>query len=354
LGVGSLVFVTEDGLTPAPERLWPEHEWIGVVRAVLEDELLVDIAGNLRIFESSAIDATVGNTVAGTEVGGVRRVLSADPIRPQHFSEDDASNADSFRELPNADLGFEDFGGLPHVVERARKLIEISLEGRDQLRAIGARPIKGVLFTGPPGTGKTLLARIIASRSSAAFYEIGGPEIFSKWYGQSEQLLRDIFEDARQQERSIVFFDEIDSVAARREEGAHEVSKRVVGQLLTLMDGFRPEDNVVVVAATNRVEAIDEALRRPGRFDWEIVFPMPSLEDRKAILLTSGRKMRVVDDLPHDQVAAATEGWSAAKLAAIWTEAALLAVDDGRSSINLSDYIGGMQAVGARPEPASQ
>ena len=152
-------------------------------------------------------------------------------------------------------------------MSRARELIEVPLRNHEALSAIGARPIKGVLFTGEPGTGKTMLARIIAAQSGAAFYEISGPEIFSKWYGQSEELLRKLFQAAAKHDKAIIFFDEIDSVAAQRGDESHEASKRVVAQLLTLMDGFTPDTNVVVIAATNRPQDLDVALRRPGRFD---------------------------------------------------------------------------------------
>ena len=190
-----------------------------------------------------------------------------------------------------------------------------------------------------------MLARIIASRSSAAFYEISGPAIFSKWYGQSEELLRKLFKTASEQERAIIFFDEIDSVAAQRGDGSHEASKRVVAQLLTLMDGFTPDNNVVVIAATNRPQDLDIALRRPGRFDWEIEFPYPDEDDRLDILLKTARRLSTSDPLPHAEIAAMSAGWSAAELAHIWKEAALLAVQDRRDKIFEEDYVGGFERV---------
>lgn len=161
-------------------------------------------------------------------------------------------------------------------------------------------------------------------------------------------MLRRIFDDAARQDSAIIFFDEIDSVASRRADDSHEVSKRVVAQLLTLMDGFISEANVVVIAATNRPQAIDEALRRPGRFDWEIEFPLPAPADRLAILRVSERTIATEGRLPHDWVAGRTDGWSAAELAAIWSEAALLAVADTRSVVMAEDYVGGYERVAAQ------
>ena len=251
-----------------------------------------------------------------------------------------------------ADLieGFEDFGGYPEVIARARELIETQLDRRASLEKIGARPVKGVLFTGPPGTGKTHLARIIAKVSQADFFLVSGPTVVSKWVGDSEDTLRKIFEAATDCERAIVFFDEIDSIAERRTGDSHEASKRLVAQLLTLLDGFDGRGkNIVVIAATNRVESLDPALTRPGRFDWEIEFTDPTLADRLAILHVGARRLATRGELPFVDVAVLTEGWSAAELTAIWAEAALVAVADGRETICGDDMAQAYERVAARP-----
>jgi transitional endoplasmic reticulum ATPase len=193
-----------------------------------------------------------------------------------------------------------------------------------------------------------MLARIIANNTDAQFYDVSGPEVFSKWYGESEEILRKLFEDAAKQERAIVFFDEIDSVAGQWADESHEASRRVVAQLLTLMDGFTSDDDVLVIAATNRPQDIDAALRRPGRFDREIHFPLPNRDDRESILRSSARRLTTIDRLPHALIAQNTKSWSAADLAAIWSEAALLAASDERSAVMAEDYVGGFERVSAQ------
>ena len=344
-----LLLVNEDGGQRAetlPSSAWPDQLWIGVVRIKSEDITVVTSGSqNRRVPTTTDMQYEVGNTVEAGDVQGVVRVLSKTPISLIDLPSLDESVTDEFLWKPpdGTELGFDDFGGLKEVVARARELIEVPLQNREALSEIGARPIKGVLFTGKPGTGKTLLAQIIAHQSGAEFYRISGPEIFSKWVGQSEELLRKLFDKAADSDKAIIFFDEIDSVAAQRDDASHESSTRVVAQLLTLMDGFSSKANVVVIAATNRPQDLDVALLRPGRFDWEIHFPYPNQADREDILIKTARRLQTQDPLPHRDIAAKSEGWSAAELAAILTEAALLAVEDGRRKIHEEDYIGGYQ-----------
>ena len=344
-----LLLFDENGLQRAeklPGSTWPDQLWIGVVRIKLEDITVIAVGGqNRRVPTTTDVKYDVGNTVEAGDVQGVVRVLSNTPISLIDLPSLDDNVTDEFLWKPpeGTDLVFDDFGGLKEVVTRARELIEVPLQHREALSKIGARPIKGVLFTGNPGTGKTMLAQIIAHQSGADFYKISGPEIFSKWVGQSEELLRRLFDKASESDKTIIFFDEIDSVASQRDDASHESSTRVVAQLLTLMDGFSSSANVVVIAATNRPQDLDVALLRPGRFDWEIYFPYPDQADREDILLKTARGLRTREPLPHGCIAAKSEGWSGAELAAIWTEAALLAVEDGRCEIYEEDYIGGYQ-----------
>ncbi len=355
LEAGDIVLLGERRWEQIPPEAWSEETSISVVRSVMDDELLIEggIGSGLRVVPRLGVDAAVGNTVEYAEGRGVLRVLSVGPIRT-HDRELNDEPLDRFKVSPSeAGPTFDDFGGYPDVIARARELIETQLERKDHLDAIGARPVKGILFTGPPGTGKTMLAKIIAHQSKAEFFVVSGPEIVSKWLGDSEGLLRRIFEAANAAKRAIIFFDEVDSVAEKRQGDSHEASKRLVAQFLTEMDGFseRSDSNVIVIAATNRVHDVDPALRRPGRFDWEIEFGLPTLTDRQAILDVSSRKVATTSPLPTAEVADRTDGWSAAKLTSIWTEAALIAAQADRRSICMLDFVEGFERVENRPSP---
>lgn len=345
--VGSVVSVHDDyEVELVPDELWPEESWVGIVRLKNPDITIIDSRTYWRMLPTrNDVAYKEGNTVEVRDSCGVVRVLSEKPIKSLDLHDEDDLDIKQFKSAGNREESFEDFGGLQHVVKRAQELIEIPLKHQAKLSKIGTRMIKGVLFTGLPGTGKTMLARIIANHAGAEFYEISGPEIFSKWYGQSEKLLRKLFKHAANEKRAIIFFDEIDSVAGKRDDNSHEASRRVVAQLLTLMDSFISDKNIIVIAATNRPQDIDPALRRPGRFDWEVNFPLPDLSDREAILQASARKLSTVENMPHAQIAQQTESWSAAELSGIWREAALIAVTDNRSIIMTEDYLAGFNRI---------
>ena len=221
---------------------------------------------------------------------------------------------------------YEDIGGLRNVIVKVRELIELPLRHPELFARLGIEPPKGVLLYGPPGTGKTLLAKAVANESDAHFIAINGPEIMSKFYGESEQRLREIFEEAKKHAPSIIFIDEIDAIAPKREEVVGEVERRVVAQLLALLDGLESRGQVIVIAATNRPNAIDPALRRPGRFDREIEIGLPDKHGRLEILQIHTRNMPLASDVDLEKLAEMTKGYTGADLAALVKEAAMHAL----------------------------
>jgi len=221
---------------------------------------------------------------------------------------------------------WEDIGDLEEVKERIREMIELPLKHPEFFKHLGIEPPKGVLVYGPPGVGKTLLAKALANEIGAYFIAINGPEIMSKYYGESEARLREIFEEAQKNAPAVIFIDELDAIAPKREEVVGEVEKRVVAQLLTLMDGLKERGRVIVIGATNRIEAIDPALRRPGRFDREIEIPPPDKHARKAILEVHTRNIPLEENVNLDAIAELTHGFTGADIAALVKEAAMNAL----------------------------
>ncbi|MFC3172884.1 CDC48 family AAA ATPase [Novosphingobium bradum] len=225
-----------------------------------------------------------------------------------------------------ADVNYDDVGGMGDTIRQLREMVELPLRYPELFTRLGVDPPKGVLLHGPPGTGKTRLARAVANESEASFFTINGPEIMGSAYGESEKALRDVFEEAARESPSIVFIDEIDSIAPKRGQVHGEAEKRLVAQLLTLMDGLHSGSNIVVIAATNRPDAIDEALRRPGRFDREIVIGVPDESGRREILGIHTRGMPLAAGVDLDELARTTHGFVGADLAALAREAAIEAV----------------------------
>jgi transitional endoplasmic reticulum ATPase len=221
---------------------------------------------------------------------------------------------------------YDDLGGMADTIDQLREMVELPLRYPELFQRLGVDPPKGVLLYGPPGTGKTRLARAVANESSAQFFLINGPEIMGSGYGESEKKLREVFEAASKAAPSIIFIDEIDSIAPKRGAVSGEAEKRLVAQLLTLMDGLNPRANLVVIAATNRPEAIDEALRRPGRFDREIVVGVPDVRGRREILAIHTRGMPLSPEVDLNELARSTYGFVGADLSALTREAAIEAV----------------------------
>jgi transitional endoplasmic reticulum ATPase len=231
-------------------------------------------------------------------------------------------------------ISYEDIGGLKNEVQKVREMIELPLRHPEIFERIGIEAPKGVLLFGPPGTGKTLLAKAVANETNASFYSISGPEIMSKFYGESEERLREVFKEAEQNAPSIIFIDEIDSIAPKREEVSGDVEKRVVSQLLTLMDGLQSRGKIVVIGATNRPNALDPALRRPGRFDREIEIGIPDEQGRLEVLQIHTRGMPLTD-VDLQSIARVTHGFVGADLEALSKEAAMRSLRRILPEINL-------------------
>ena len=222
------------------------------------------------------------------------------------------------------EVTYEDIGGLKEEIKMIREMVEVPLKHPEIFEKLGVEPPKGVLIHGPPGTGKTLLAKAVANESEANFILLNGPEVMSKFYGESEKRIRDLFDEAEKNSPSIIFIDELDAIAPKREDVSGEVERRVVSQLLTMMDGLQSRGKVVVIGATNRVNSIDPALRRPGRFDRELELRAPDKEGRLQILKIHTRNMPLTKDVDLDALASITHGFVGADIAALAKEAAMV------------------------------
>ena len=236
-------------------------------------------------------------------------------------------------------ITYEDIGGLDNVIQKIREMIELPIRHPELFKRIGIDPPKGVLLQGPPGTGKTLLARAVAYETDAHFISVSGPEIMSKFFGQSEENLRKIFEEAKEKTPSIIFFDELDSIAPKREEGKSQVEFRVIAQLLSLMDGIEGRGEIIVIGATNQINNVDIALRRPGRFDREIEISVPNKEGRYEILLIHTRGMPLHKDIDLNLIADKTHGFVGADIESLVKEAAMLAIRELIPVIDLDQPI---------------
>ena len=250
-----------------------------------------------------------------------------------------AEKGETLRGVPQ--VTYEDIGGIRDEIKKVREMIELPLRHPEIFEKLGIEAPKGVLLYGPPGTGKTLLAKAVANESNAHFISISGPEIMSKFYGESEARLREIFKEAREKAPSIIFVDEIDSIAPKREEVTGEVERRVVSQMLSLMDGLEARGKVIVIAATNRPNAIDPALRRPGRFDREIEIKVPDKKGRKEILLIHSRNMPLIDEGPDtvniDKISSVSHGYVGADLEYLCKEAAMKCLRRLLPELNLEE-----------------
>ncbi|MEM0380760.1 MAG: proteasome-activating nucleotidase [Desulfurococcaceae archaeon] len=254
----------------------------------------------------------------------------------------------SMEVIEKPDVTYSDIGGLEEQIREIREVVELPLKNPELFREIGIDPPKGVLLYGPPGCGKTLLAKAVAREANATFISIVGSELVQKFIGEGARIVREVFELARSKAPSIVFIDEIDSIAARRIDigtsGEREV-QRTLMQLLAELDGFKPLDRVKVIAATNRIDILDPAILRPGRFDRLIEIPLPGFEGRLEIFKIHTRRVKLSDEVDLHELSRLTEGASGADIKAIVTEAGYFAIRENRRVVNMNDFIRAINKV---------
>jgi len=312
-------------LAPVDMRLNVDEDFTNFVRNRLMERTLVEGDTTLVMMLGHAIPFTTTKT----RPHGIIKVTSETKLTILN------EPAPEGRGLPRTT--YEDIGGLHEEMQRVREMVELPLRHPELFQRLGIEPPKGVLLHGPPGCGKTLLARAVANESEANFFSINGPEIMSKFYGESEARLREIFQQAQQNSPSIIFIDELDAIAPKREEVTGEVERRVVAQLLALMDGLSGRGNVIVIGATNRPGALDPALRRPGRFDREIEIGVPDKQGRHEILQIHTRGMPLAEDVDLRKLDEITHGYTGADLAALCRETAMKALRRYLPQINLEE-----------------
>jgi transitional endoplasmic reticulum ATPase len=312
-------------LAPVDMRLNVDEDFTNFVRNRLMERTLIEGDTTLVMMLGHAIPFTVTKT----RPHGIVKVTAETKLTILN------EPAPEGKGLPRTT--YEDVGGLHEEIQRVREMVELPLRHPELFQRLGIEPPKGVLLHGPPGCGKTLLARAVANESEANFFSINGPEIMSKFYGESEARLREIFQQAQQNSPSIIFIDELDAIAPKREEVTGEVERRVVAQLLALMDGLSGRGNVIVIGATNRPGALDPALRRPGRFDREIEIGVPDKQGRHEILQIHTRGMPLSEDVDLKKLADISHGYTGADLSALGRETAMKSLRRYLPQINLEE-----------------
>src|SRR5512136_3044454 len=312
-------------LAPVDMRLNVDEDFTNFVKNRLMERTLVEGDTTLVMMLGHAIPFTVSKT----RPHGIVKVTAESRLTILN------EPAPEGKGLPRTN--YEDIGGLHTEIQRVREMVELPLRHPELFQRLGIEPPKGVLLHGPPGCGKTLLARAVANESEANFFSINGPEIMSKFYGESEARLREIFQQAQQNAPGIIFIDELDAIAPKREEVTGEVERRVVAQLLALMDGLSGRGNVIVIGATNRPSALDPALRRPGRFDREIEIGVPDKQGRHEIMQIHTRGMPLAEDVDIKKLADMTHGYTGADLSALGRETAMKALRRYLPQINLEE-----------------
>ncbi|UVS68169.1 CDC48 family AAA ATPase [Nitrososphaera viennensis] len=330
VAIGDTVTITKVKAVPADKVILAPLESV----PQLDEHYLADVLDNTPLVKGDKVTVPYFGGKLTFEV--IHVTPASVPVLPNKKTIFHIAESDRVRD-GIAQVTYEDIGGLKEEIQKVREMIELPLRHPEIFEKLGIEAPKGVLLYGPPGTGKTLLAKVVANETNAHFLSISGPEIMSKFYGESEARLREIFKEAKEKAPSIIFIDEIDSIAPKREEVMGEVERRVVSQMLSLMDGLEARGKVIVIAATNRQNALDPALRRPGRFDREIEIKVPDRRGRLEILQIHAHNMPLYEDVDLSRMAAITHGFVGADLEYLCKEAAMKCLRRMLPELNLED-----------------
>lgn len=340
-------------VTVVKEGGWDYGNPVAVVEQVFDDTMMVRSEEREMTINRPDVDVDEGYTVELTRANTFRRVLDTEPVEIGSSTEvnvnmpgeDENRKPGLFQAERVEEVSFDDVIGLRSAKERLKEAVALPMEKPEKIREFDLDDRFGILFYGPPGTGKTMLAKAAANEwgLSDLFFHIGGPEIVSKYYGESERQIRDVFDAAEQQaaeaeKPAVVFIDELDSIVSRRDR-ADETERRIVAQFLSELDGLEDRGDIIVIGATNLIEVIDPAVRRPGRFDEEIEFTLPDPGERVEILRVHSADLPVAEDVDYERIAQQTEGWSGADLKSIVKKAGFIAVKEDRSAVGQEDLM---------------
>ncbi|MFB6185763.1 MAG: 26S protease regulatory subunit [Halobacteriaceae archaeon] len=328
---------------------------VGIVRKVLDEKAIIESNGLLKTaLLPDAPNLNEGQTVE-VENGIIQDDLADEPIVRRYglnADQEERERAESYRVDPEEiSTSYSDVGGLSDTIGEVREVIEIPLleaeREENRFDRHGVEPDTGIMFYGPPGTGKTMLARSLANETESNFYLINGPEVINKWYGETENIIRDIFADAKENTRSIIFINEIDSIEPKRSD-AKQFQSKIVAQLLTELDGFDPLSNVVVIGATNVLDEVDPALLRPGRFDRKIKFDEPNDTERLDILQKISSDIEFSEDVELQQIADSTEGMTGADLSGLIRQAVIISIKRDGELVTMEDLIRALDSTRVR------
>ncbi|RLM33027.1 26S protease regulatory subunit [Haloarcula sp. Atlit-120R] len=329
---------------------------VGIIReSVSENEYLVERNSRVEICESLNSENPERGETVKIYGGMITSTISNEAIAPKGIEDrfEEKSRAESYLKEPEqiseVDSGYDDVGGLTETIEEVKDVVEIPLRESDtdtnRFEKHGVKPDTGILFHGPPGTGKTLLAKAVAKETESSIYLVNGPEIINKWYGETEDIIREIFSHAKEQERAIIFMDEVDSIAPDRGD-TKQFQRKIVAQLLTELDGFEPLNDVVVIGATNALDEVDPAIIRPGRFDRKIEFSKPTQPERKEIIEKITKDVDFGESVDLELLAQSTEGWTGADLSGVISRAVTISIRREGDLVTQDDLLRAVEATG--------